>query len=1008
MFSEPGPSNGSGNDPEPATIGRKPTPRSVRIVSLQSQGERREPTDQSRGFSGAGHARAWSRATSAALTATLFSASGGGEGQAPRPRFNSPSLNLELLRNPSWKMRLSYFLFPLFVFGHIPLQTFFDFNAVFILLSIAKFPNPEAPGVPGSGRNWALGAAAYIACWFAWITVVFVVYELVYSFIRRWRVKRPLILPIYFSSAAFNFAAMSSYVNFCFIYHIRFSAFAGEHGSLSDGLAETFYFYSQNLPTVALLMPRAALCMALLFAFSSPDPNALALADAGINHRDGTFFRSSDGTLTDYARGVLVANAAWTAWRILVLLISWVGLWILSGQGCAGICGPRYRWEEEDAEKAAAAIHDNDSDFDTLPWSWKECTILRIKDAHDFCLTNKPARGESALGKEGKGKEAQEASAPLEGIERIFAAVGLPSTPLAARRGVLSDELFESPRETPELEDKTAEKARGAVPELSSIIPPVAAVQQKERTGTDPSGPLMSLPYPFTGFGAQVCSDDVVPFPPSSAIEDKDITTEGEEMHHSGEEDEEDEDGEGEDEEEGEEEDESEVPSSERRTSGSMSSLGRPVVSRYPFQFRRPQGSMSSASHMSPQTHSTPYSTQSRSTRHSRSTQSTGNVESSDSHSPRSNASSNASPHHSSFSGSIIPMPPRHPQAQAGQRRARAGTVPIAPGSPGSPSPVVFPGGRPRARTRTESTVTDPSATFGPIPIGSFESDGEGEDEDDHAYTYEHDLNDESLIEVPEAEGSVEEAERQDSVGLLSAAPSPRASLANLRHRASGLSQHRRSNGSRSGSGASASRSRTNSNSRSRTNSGTSLSDAARSRAQSFMQSIGAASRSSIDLVRSRANSLVRLADSPYASTSSEAVLSSPENHTFGHPLREQWRAEEGLHEMSDIAESEANIPLPSSSSGEGESEEEEQVLHTAQSTLSQAQSEVSLATERGGLPIARAQEVAIESRPDLSTAPQSFITTATTREDTTSSSGRTQRTWGTMDQYPRADWQPR
>lgn len=137
MFSEPGPS--TTNDPEPpATIGRKATPRSVRIVSLQSQAEkstRREPTEQSRGFSGAGHARAWSRATSAALTPTLFSASGGGEGQPPRPRFNAPSLNLELLRNPSWKMRLWYFTFPLFVFGHIPLQTFFDFNAVFILLS---------------------------------------------------------------------------------------------------------------------------------------------------------------------------------------------------------------------------------------------------------------------------------------------------------------------------------------------------------------------------------------------------------------------------------------------------------------------------------------------------------------------------------------------------------------------------------------------------------------------------------------------------------------------------------------------------------------------------------------------------------------------------------------------------------------------------------------------------------------------------------------------------------
>lgn len=117
-------------------VGRKPTPRSVRIVSLQSQAEkstRREPTDQSRAFSGAGHARAWSRATSAALTPTLFSA--GGEGQLPRPRFKTPGLQLDLLLVPSWKMRLWYYLFPFFVFAHIPLQTFFDFNAVFILLS---------------------------------------------------------------------------------------------------------------------------------------------------------------------------------------------------------------------------------------------------------------------------------------------------------------------------------------------------------------------------------------------------------------------------------------------------------------------------------------------------------------------------------------------------------------------------------------------------------------------------------------------------------------------------------------------------------------------------------------------------------------------------------------------------------------------------------------------------------------------------------------------------------
>lgn len=135
MFAEAGPSTSSS---PVIPVGRKPTPRSVRIVSLQSASQaekdpRREPTDQSRAFSGAAHARVWSRATTAALTPTLFS-SGGLEGQLPRPRFRTPALNLELLRNPSWKMRLFYYLFPVFVFAHIPLQTFFDFNAVFILI----------------------------------------------------------------------------------------------------------------------------------------------------------------------------------------------------------------------------------------------------------------------------------------------------------------------------------------------------------------------------------------------------------------------------------------------------------------------------------------------------------------------------------------------------------------------------------------------------------------------------------------------------------------------------------------------------------------------------------------------------------------------------------------------------------------------------------------------------------------------------------------------------------
>jgi hypothetical protein len=53
---------------------------------------------------------------------------------AAQPKFRAPGLHLELLRDPSWKTRLHFYLFPLLVFAHIPIQTFLDFNAVFILI----------------------------------------------------------------------------------------------------------------------------------------------------------------------------------------------------------------------------------------------------------------------------------------------------------------------------------------------------------------------------------------------------------------------------------------------------------------------------------------------------------------------------------------------------------------------------------------------------------------------------------------------------------------------------------------------------------------------------------------------------------------------------------------------------------------------------------------------------------------------------------------------------------
>jgi len=143
--------------------------------------------------------------------------------------------------------------------------------------------------------------------------------------------ERPLIIPIYLSSPAFNLASMTSYNTYSFLQHIRSTAWDSERGgSVRDGIAEICWYLSQNTANIALLLPRAGLCLALLLTFSSSQPGALALADSGSIRRDRTFFNPQDGTLSGYAEGVLIANVAWTAWRTLVWLCAWYACYLRS------------------------------------------------------------------------------------------------------------------------------------------------------------------------------------------------------------------------------------------------------------------------------------------------------------------------------------------------------------------------------------------------------------------------------------------------------------------------------------------------------------------------------------------------------------------------------------------------------------------------------------------------------------------------------------------------------
>ena len=604
---------------------------------------------------------------------------------------------------------------------------------------------------------------------------------------------------------------------------------------------------------------------------------------------------------------------------------------------------------------------DNNSEGDSLPWLWRVCTRLRIQEAYDFCLTVKP----TGLSKKEEGGDREMlgvSTTPAFDVEQVLAAVGLPSAPIPARRVPLSGDLFEP---------KKGEIGTAPMPpaEFSDIIPKVVRRSSKEKN-VGPSAPLMKLPYPFTGYGAQAAPKDQVPFPPSPGSRKekrRSPTTSGSSRQQPTPAQAEDDDDAEEEEDEEEEEEavgEAETGKEESsdacpRTSGSMSSLGQPIMSRYPFQFRRPHARGGSASHSPPQSDDSPSSNSHSS--HTQSTQSTGNRETSSEAqlSPTFSGSVLSSPSSGYMSGSPIPMPPRHPRP--GRGRARAGTVPTA--FPSSPSPVLFPGRFP-SRLRADSQDTENLGSgYESFMLDEPEEEEEEEEEEDAEL---------QMMEQPEPEGPHEAAEGEDSVGLLGVMPrSPRSSNVSSRRR-------RGSYASRSDSVSTSSRSRAGS--------------AVRSRTQSLIQSLGAASRSSIDLVqsmRSRTKSMVRLEEDPgqgsdsrsHSGSGSEGVPGANENYTFGQPIRVPMGRRTSPTRLRP-ASSSPSIATTSAFTARADSPERE--------------------PQGLGIPIPQGGG---ESQADISTAAQSFITAPATLAGTSDSSEHPQ-SWGEhMIDRPRSDF---
>ena len=345
-----------------------------------------------------------------------------------------------------------------------------------------------------------------------------------------------------------------------------------------------------------------------------------------------------------------------------------------------------------------------------------------------------------------------------DGDDKPDQAVAAPDQPSGGRRSILDSDMFTSPAVSSTVIGSSSLVPPMPIPKLRGLVPVVDTLRSPRGPMTSSSsGPIMSLPFPFfpTSTPSVTPSNPlpVLPFPiqppsrrqsspsthiPSSGSE-KAYGLEGFVVRDS-------------DEMDGhldESLDEDALQHAlNERTSQSLSSLGQPLSLTH----------LSSPSpHSAHSPDSAPRSSSSRAW--SASSQGQSVLASAE---PSSSAGSPMSP--------MMPPPPRHPLAGSEYRRRRAGTAPSLYSSPRSSESL-------RHRNRTVSVTDQTFGVANPLPPVEGTDDNEHQLEEDYH---------------PDGRGSIEEAEKEDSVGLLSSAPSPKSSFGALRHRAQSLVSLRR------------------------------------------------------------------------------------------------------------------------------------------------------------------------------------------------------------------------
>ncbi|UZJ51029.1 hypothetical protein CBS101457_000349 [Exobasidium rhododendri] len=259
---------------------------------------------------------------------------------ALRPRIPAkPSPSLSAIRYRTWLPSLHHTLLCIITYAHVPATIFLDYNVVYSLVQIAQYPDGG-----GSSAAWWIASGIYAAAFLIWLAVVVVVWEIVIKFRRCWSNPRPCVLPIYLSSPAFTLTAIKSMALYSLLFRARFSA------TPRDFTIESFWFVSQNWPTVLTLLPRGVILIVVLVLYNPHSGTASAPVQSQV--RDPVYFDQATGLFTSFSFIILLINAAWIAWRTILLFASCTGL--------VAILGPKALYQRD---STSYDWYDNESIF---------------------------------------------------------------------------------------------------------------------------------------------------------------------------------------------------------------------------------------------------------------------------------------------------------------------------------------------------------------------------------------------------------------------------------------------------------------------------------------------------------------------------------------------------------------------------------------------------------------------------------------------------------------------